>query len=73
MKPNGIRLRNDTDSISLRVTQPSRVEDAIWDAVETAILSGWEPKRFMSEVREAWAHELEEEKKRHLEQFRRKP
>ena len=38
----------------LRVRMPSVTEDAIWDAVQSAINAGWSSKQFISEARQAW-------------------
>jgi hypothetical protein len=47
----------------LRVTRPSQTEDAIWDAVETAIGEGWTPEQFKIEAGEAWERKLIEDAK----------
>jgi hypothetical protein len=62
-KPNGL-------DCCLKVIRPTRAEDAIWKAVEEAILSGMTPEKFLREVRESWAYEREEQKKIELEKLR---
>lgn len=60
MKPNGIML--DADG-RLKVRPISKAEDAIWDAVETAINEGWDARKFRSEVADAWDERLKEDAK----------
>ena len=56
MKPLGMSL---TDTGSLYVVHPNKVEDAIWDAVEEeAINAGWEPQQFKNEIASAWVERL---------------
>lgn len=57
----------------LRVTFPSRSEDAIWEAVETAICEGWDARRFKIEAAEAWEHVLRENAKAAVQELTRKP
>ncbi len=47
MKPIGI-------SACLEVRMPNQAEDAIWEAVQSAIDSGWTPERFKQESALAW-------------------
>jgi len=56
MKPNGL-------TVGLRVVHPTRVEDAVWQAVQEAVIAGWDVSRFRRECAEAWNHELEEERR----------
>lgn len=48
----------------MSVTKPSKVEDAIWEAVELAIDNGWTPEQFKSELADAWAERLRDDAKR---------
>lgn len=63
-KPNGIIFSYDDKGFpAMRTTSASRAEDAIWDAVATAISEGWSVKEFRDEAASAWQHELKEEMK----------
>lgn len=63
MKPSGIRLTAGAGGIGLHVTRPSRVEDAVWEAVSEAICAGWTPEQFSSECAGAWDETLDESRK----------
>jgi hypothetical protein len=56
MKPLGIAI----DTTGIRVTMPSRVEDAIWLAVSSAIEAGLSARDFRIESAKAWEYELRE-------------
>jgi len=58
MKPLGVEI-NMAGSMS--VTHPSKVEDAIWDAVEEAINAGWTPRQFKNEIAAAWVERLKQD------------
>ena len=60
-KPTGIGLVTDGHSIGFSVDLASKVEDAIWDAVEEAINAGWTPERFKSEAADAWRDRLKQD------------
>lgn len=62
MKPPGIRMTINGDGIKMGVTQPSSAEDAIWRAVQEALLHGYTPEQFRAEAAEAWAYELDQQK-----------
>ena len=49
--------------IMFAVSTPSRVEDAVWEAVELAIDSGWTPQQFKNEISDAWREKLNDEAK----------
>lgn len=54
MKPLGL-------TYDFRIRKPTRTEDAIWNAVETAIEEGWTPQDFVRELRSAWGDVLREQ------------
>lgn len=54
MKPLGMTM------FPLQVVKPTPTEDAIWDAVEKAILAGWTPTRFKRECADAWRDALKD-------------
>ena len=54
MKPLGI-------TVGMRLVQPTRVEDKIWEAVQEAVLAGWDVRKFRIEAASAWEHELKEQ------------
>ena len=56
MKPLGL-------SADLRVQYPSKVEDAIWEAVQLAIEANWTPERMRGEIADAWREKLREDAK----------
>jgi len=60
MKPLGISMGLNERGISLRVNQITKTEDAIWDAVETAIRENWSPEQFKNEVIMAWESTLKD-------------
>lgn len=51
MKPLGI-------TPFFEVRKPSPTEDAIWEAVQSAIDCGWTPERFKQEASAAWIDKL---------------
>jgi hypothetical protein len=61
MKPLGIAVGLNQSGVSMYVTEITKTEDAIWEAVKQAICEGWSPERFKQEASEAWEHELKEE------------
>ena len=63
MKPLGLNMGFGKDGLALSVTRPTRVEDAVWEAVEEAIAAGWTPERFRNEAADAWRERLQEEAK----------
>jgi hypothetical protein len=64
MKPNGLSMRvSGAGGIMFAVSTPSRVEDAVWEAVELAIDSGWTPQQFKNEISDAWREKLNDEAK----------
>jgi len=69
MKPLGIGFGISNGLPTMGVHTPSRVEDAVWDAVEEAISAGWTPAKFRREVIAAWDHELDEQKKQALKEL----
>lgn len=55
MKPIEVGMRvTESGAIGFAVNRPSKVEDAIWEAVEQAIEAGWTPRQFKLEVASAW-------------------
>ena len=50
MKPHGL-------TPTLQIVRPTTAQHAIWDAVVEAIAEGMTPEGFLTEVREAWAEE----------------
>lgn len=71
MKPNGIRLGVDGSGLTMRVTQPTRTEDKVWDAVREAIDEGWTPKRFAIEVAQAWTDAVKEDARHAIDAVRK--
>jgi hypothetical protein len=63
MKPPGIYLTAGHGSVSFNVRHPSKVEDAIWAAVEEAILAGWDARAFKIEAASAWEESLRRQAK----------
>ena len=62
MKPNGIKVGLcGNGQLTFRAIQPTRAEDAIWDAVEAAINEGWDARRFRLEAAEAWTERLKQD------------
>ena len=62
MKPTGLSMSIGGDAgLGFSVNQPSRTDDAIWEAVEVAIREGWEPKQFREEAADAWKEQLRQE------------
>lgn len=45
------------------VTQSSRAEDQVWEAVAEAIAEGWSAKEFKCVAAEAWTYELKQKAK----------
>ena len=62
-KPPGISFSvSESDcALMLKTIFPSKVEDAIWDAVEEAINNGWTPEQFKNEVASAWKDRLKQD------------
>jgi len=54
---------SESGSIGFAVSTPSDVEDAVWEAVELAIQSGWTPQQFKNEITDAWREKLNDEAK----------
>jgi len=52
---------------TLQITKPSRAMDLIWDAVEQARLEGMSVNQIKSEMRDAWEHACNEEKRMGVE------
>lgn len=71
-KPLGVALELDAQDWRLRVfvRQPSKVEDAVWEAVEQAIEAGWDPKRFKIEAEQAWEEKRQDDTKEEMKQWR---
>ena len=64
MKSNGLRMNmSESGQIGFTVNTPSNVEDAVWEAVELAIATGWTPEQFRNEVADAWRDRLSEDAK----------
>ncbi len=61
MKPNGLSMTMTEGRFGFSVSIPTHTEDAIWNAVETAIGDGWDPTRFRREVAEAWRQRLRDD------------
>lgn len=51
MKPLGI-------TADLRCVMPTKTEDLIWNAVESAIEANWTTERFKREAADAWSQSL---------------
>lgn len=64
MKPIGV-------TAAMLLNTPSRVEDAVWDAVERARAAGWTVAQFRAEAAAAWDHELREEQKAAAHEWRK--
>lgn len=62
-KPTGLSLGIGSEGLRMRVNVATKTEDAIWDAVETAVIEGWTPEQFRMECAEAWEHRLREDAK----------
>ena len=62
-KPTGLAVVMDTASgvPQFAVKQSSRVENAVWDAVQTAVDAGWSPEQFKREVADAWQEKLRDD------------
>jgi len=63
MKPNGLALTVGNYGLGMRVITPTRAENAIWDAVETAIEEGMTLDRFRREVLDAWEQKRKDDLK----------
>jgi len=61
MKPLGVGFTVKESEIGMGVVFPSRVEDAVWDAVEIAMDAGWTAKQFQSEACEAWQRRIRDD------------
>ena len=53
MKPWGM-------TAAFEIVRPSRLEDTIYDAVESAVSSGMSPTDFFAEAKECWSIALRE-------------
>jgi hypothetical protein len=60
MKPPGLRLGLSQTGLTMCVTRLTYTEDKIWDAVETAISSGWTVAQFKKEAATAWSESLKD-------------
>ena len=69
MKPTGLSLSVGAGGPSMRVRTPTRTEDAIWSAVQEAVMEGWEPKQFICEVEQAWKQALRDDMDVAMRQF----
>jgi len=58
MKSLGLSMGFGKDGLSLSVSHPTSVDDAVWDAVEQAINAGWTPQQFRNEIADAWRDRL---------------
>jgi len=54
----------------MKVVHPSRVEDAVWNAVEEAQAAGWTAKQLKSEFADAWDEYLKRQAKEDAETLR---
>ena len=63
MKPTGLAMTIQGHSLSMHVTQPNRVTDAIWEAVQEAVSAGTTVERFRREAAEAWDYEMKQRAK----------
>lgn len=64
MKPNGLALTLDgRGDLGMRVITPTKAEDAIWKAVETAIEEGMPLDKFRNEVLDAWEQKRKDDLK----------
>lgn len=54
---------SESGGIGFAVSTPSKVEDAVWEAVELAIESGWTPQQFKNEIADAWREKLNDKAK----------
>lgn len=68
-KPHGATFGLYEGVPVIRVVTPSKVEDAVWDAVEEAILAGWSVERFRRECASAWEDALRERLKREAKEW----
>jgi hypothetical protein len=59
-KPPGLAFRLHGNSIVMGVTRSSRAQDAVFRAVEEALLEGWSVEDFRREARECWSLVLRE-------------
>jgi hypothetical protein len=62
-KPLGLSIGIGESGLSFEVSRPSKVEDAIWEAVEQAIAHGWTPEQFKRECASAWSDRLRQDAK----------
>ena len=69
MKPLGVSLRIQEGLPVLRCAQPTKAEDAVYEAVEQAIEQGWTPRRFIAEARQAWQEFRNEAMKTEMKEF----
>lgn len=71
VKPLGARLALTSKGCSIRVVTPTLAEDAVWSAVEQAIIEGWEPKQFIAEVSSCWEEQRKRDLEEELKEFRK--
>ena len=57
-KPLGVVIRTSERGLEIGLSSTSGVEDAIWNAVESAIDNGWTPEQFKNESAMAWKDRL---------------
>lgn len=60
-KPTGLSVTLDECGLRFAVKQSSRVENAVWDAVQMAVDAGWSPEQFKLEVADAWQEKLRDD------------
>lgn len=60
-KPTGLAVRVDECGVRFAVSHSSRVGNAVWDAVQTAVDAGWSPEQFKREVADAWQEKLRDD------------
>ena len=58
VKPNGLYFGLRGSALTMCVTNGSRAEDLIWEAVEEAISDGMDPTHFRREAAMAWQETL---------------
>ena len=63
MKPPGIEMVLRDGALCIGVTETNRVTDKVWAAVQEAIAAGWSPEKFRREAKDAWAYELDQNKR----------
>lgn len=70
MKTPGVEFTIGPTGLGMRVTPTDMATDAIWAAVEAATSCNMDPAAFMREVRQAWEHHRDEQKKHELHALR---